>query len=530
MTMRWIVTLLVSLVLLPTSAWAAGGRPYALAPPGFSASVASAQNAQGKQRQFKSQEESDAFKAVQSEKDPRQKISQAQAFLQQYPESEMRDVAYFQMMLGYHELKDRANSIDAGHKVIQLNPEFTYAFYNLGYEYLSPDPLDFDQGVWDLARAVALARATQDQATADMEKTLTGVYADYHGSAEGLPGLVAQAASSPNPPAGFRVAPPKLFGSKGVTAESVRQGGLGSCYFHSTVAAVARWNPQAIQQIITENNDGTYTVLFPDGKKVNVYPEDLRYGRLSRFDFSDGQWVGVLLRAYAQRQVRETLMAGIESSSMFALVKPYAESYIESTDPLLLAYDRAIRDVVNQTGDIDKARMAARLRDEMKDIPIPDTFKDSLISTLQSSGVFDALSEVVKQNGEFFGAYRAVGNGGIPALVMHNLFGAKAAALETKSREDVAAFLSQAVPSKLPIVAATGGAEIQALEADKKVPPGSDQWYVEKHAYTVIGYDPQAQTVTLRNPWGHHPEPDGTFTLPLAAFTDSFEVIQTIAN
>ena len=528
--MRWIVTFLVTLSFLPAGSSAEGRHPLRRALPAVRAWSAAAQTAPAKQRQFKSQEESDAFKTVQNEKDPHQKISRAQAFLQQFPESEARDLAYYQMMLAYHELKDRANSIDAGHKVIQVNPEFTYAFYNLGYEYLSPDPLDFDQGVWDLARAVALARTAQDQATAQMEKTLAGVYSDYHGSAEGIPELVAQAASAPNPPAGFHVAPPKLYGSKGVSLESVRQGGLGSCYFHSTVAAVARWHPQAIQKIITENNDGTYTVLFPDGKKVNVYPEDLRYGRLSRFDFSDGQWVGVLLRAYAQREVRETLLGGIESSSMFALVKPYAESYIESSDPLLLAYDRAIRDVVSQTGDIDKAKMAARLKDETKDIPVPDTLKDSLLSTLQSSGVFDAVSEVVKQNGEFFGAYRAVGNGGIPALVMHNLFGAKAAELDTKSREDVAAFLTQAVPSKQPIVAATGGATVEALEGDKKVPAGSDQWYVERHAYTVIGYDPQSQTVTLRNPWGHHPEPDGTFTLPLAAFTESFEVIQTIAN
>jgi len=36
--------------------------------------------------------------------------------------------------------------------------------------------------------------------------------------------------------------------------------------------------------------------------------------------------------------------------------------------------------------------------------------------------------------------------------------------------------------------------------------------------------------VTLRNPWGNHPDPDGTFTISLAAFADSFEVIETVAN
>lgn len=538
MRKRLTMTVLVSLLVPLAVAGATGGRP---SPPGMAvpralsgwnaeAQDAPAQAAAGKKREFKTQEESDAFQALQNEKDAHQKISRAQAFLQQFPESEMRDVAYFQMMLGYHELNDRAKCIDAGHQAVQINPQFTYAYYNLGYEYLQPEPLDFDQGVWDLARATALARATQDAQATEIEKTLTGVYTDYHGSSDGLAELITQAGGSPDVPAGFHVPAPKLYGPKGVAADAVRQGGLGSCYFHSTVAAVARWNPKAIQDIITENGDGTFTVRFPDGKKVNVYAEDLRYGRLSRFDRSDGQWVGVLLRAYAQREVRETLMSGIEGSDMFALVKPYAQSFVESSDPLLLAYDRAIRDVVNQAGEIDKARMAARLKDEMKDIPVPDTFKDSLLKTLESSGVYDAVAGLVKQNGELFGAYRAVGNGGIPAMVMHNLFGAKAAALDTKSRENVAAFLSQAMPSKQPVVAATGGASLQALQAQSKMPQDADKWYVEKHAYTVTGYDPQAQTVTLRNPWGDHPDPDGSFTIPLATFADSFEVIQTVAN
>ena len=123
-----------------------------------------------------------------------------------------------------------------------------------------------------------------------------------------------------------------------------------------------------------------------------------------------------------------------------------------------------------------------------------------------------------------------MGNGGIPALVMLNLFGVKPGAMETKSREDVAAFLSQAMPSKQPVVAATGGASLQSLQAQSKTMQDADKWYVEKHAYTVTGYDPQAQTVTLRNPWGDHPDPDGTFTIPLATFAESFEVIQTVAN
>jgi hypothetical protein len=60
------------------------------------------------------------------------------------------------------------------------------------------------------------------------------------------------------------------------------------------------------------------------------------------------------------------------------------------------------------------------------------------------------------------------------------------------------------------------------------VPDDTEKWYVEGHAYTLLGYDLQAQTVTLRNPWGEHPDPGGVFTIPLSTFAESFEMIQTV--
>jgi hypothetical protein len=38
-----------------------------------------------------------------------------------------------------------------------------------------------------------------------------------------------------------------------------------------------------------------------------------------------------------------------------------------------------------------------------------------------------------------------------------------------------------------------------------------------------MSYDDAEQTVTLRNPWGAHPSPDGIFTLPLSVYLDSYE-------
>jgi hypothetical protein len=43
---------------------------------------------------------------------------------------------------------------------------------------------------------------------------------------------------------------PPLYGSKVISAEAVRQGGLGSCYFHASIAAEAHTSPDLVRQAI----------------------------------------------------------------------------------------------------------------------------------------------------------------------------------------------------------------------------------------------------------------------------------------
>jgi hypothetical protein len=169
------------------------------------------------------------------------------------------------------------------------------------------------------------------------------------------------------------------------------------------------------------------------------------------------------------------------------------------------------------------------LKTETKDIPIPDTYKDSVLQTLASSGVFDVVAQAVKQNGELFGAYRAIGHGGIPGRVMQTLLAKDPLGAKIKSASQVAELLSQVSPAKQPIVVGTSPLSLKDLEAQQSVPDDAKNWYVEGHAYTVLSYDLQAQTITLRNPWGEHPAPDGVFTIPLTTFANSFEMIQTVA-
>jgi len=318
-----------------------------------------------------------------------------------------------------------------------------------------------------------------------------------------------------------------LYGSKGIVPEAVRQGRLGSCYFHAVIAALAQRREDTIRKMIQSNADGSYTVTFGDGKKETAYPEDLRYTHDSGYDLSDGQWVAVLFRAYAQRVLRGALLQAVDSSDIFPLLKQPVEQLVASNDPLVLAYDRAIRAQVDQDGNIDRAKLEAGLKKEMAPISVPDTMKDSLIGMLETGGFFDKMVAFIQQNGELFGAYRAVGQGGIADRVMKT-FSGSTRFQENQSAAQAGTALAEAVKNGVPIVACTGGSQFyQVVAKGQALPAGTDQWYVNAHCYTVLNYDSGAATVNIRNPWARHPDPDGVFSLPLNAFVPAYAGIVT---
>jgi hypothetical protein len=319
-----------------------------------------------------------------------------------------------------------------------------------------------------------------------------------------------------------------LYGSKGITPEAVRQGKLGSCYFHAVIAALAQRRTDTIRKMIQPNPDGSYTVTFGDGKKETAYPEDLRYAHDSGYELSDGEWVAVLFRAYAQRVLRESLLEAIESSDIFPMLKQPAEQLAASSDPLVLAYDRAIRAQVDQDGNIDRVKLEGGLKKEMAPITaVPDSIKDSLIGLLESGGFFDKMVTMIQHNGELFGAYRAVGQGGIADRVMKTLAGS-ARFQENQSESQAGAALAEAVKDGMPIAACTGGSRYyQEVAKGQSLPPDTDLWYVNAHCYTVLGYDSSAATVNLRNPWARHPDPDGVFSLPLRSFFSAYAGLVT---
>lgn len=318
-----------------------------------------------------------------------------------------------------------------------------------------------------------------------------------------------------------------LYGPHGVTPQAVQQGKLGSCYFHAVIAALAQAEPQKLQGMIQSGSEGTYSVTFADGTKETAYPEDLQYTQQSGYDRSEGLWVAVLFRAYAQRVLRQSLAAAIDKSDLFTFVKSYAQDLITSNDLVLLAYDRAIRSQVDQKGNIDRTKLEAQLLKELGPISVPNEAKNSFIKLLDSGGFFDSMVEAIKQNGEIFGAYRAVGQGGIAERVMQTLTGTLQVVLND-SETQAGPALEQVFKEGRPVVACSGGSVFyEQVAAGKPLPDETKTWYVNAHCYTALAYNPNSRMVTLRNPWGHFPNEDGVFDLPVRTFVPAFRGIIT---
>jgi tetratricopeptide (TPR) repeat protein len=286
------LTVLAALAALPSAVW---GAPL-----------------QAKQRQMKTNEEYQAYMAMNNEKDPNQKLSLADAFVQKFPDSDFKDMAYFQKMAAYQQLGKVAEALDAGHKALDINPDsldvinleatlipyYTFkagdsagmemlsraetdvkhgldllskltkpenvkpedwdkavksaragmntalgyvalqkkdyasastylkaatednpgealATYLLGQAYLYSTPPDYNNAIWDLARAVALSKAAGNANATEFQKFFDQVYVNRHGSDAGESDVIQQASASATPPQGFNVPPPERHKATG---------------------------------------------------------------------------------------------------------------------------------------------------------------------------------------------------------------------------------------------------------------------------------------------------------------------------
>ena len=95
------------------------------------------------------------------------------------------------------------------------SPNDIYANYRLGTAYLYSKPPDFDNAIWYLARADDLAKAAKGPDAPSIDKFFNQVYLGRHGSDQGESDVLTQAAASPTPPQGFKVAPPEKHAPTG---------------------------------------------------------------------------------------------------------------------------------------------------------------------------------------------------------------------------------------------------------------------------------------------------------------------------
>jgi hypothetical protein len=156
-----------------------------------------------------------------------------------------------------------------------------------------------------------------------------------------------------------------------------------------------------------------------------------------------------------------------------------------------------------------------QLDHELQGLPAPA--KDTAEKALTTESVVNAISTMLKENGELFGAYRAVGNGGLPERVL-KAFTGSSRTLQKLSLEQVKAELHDAQVQKKAVTASTGTESLEQLRGQGVATPGdAAAWYVAQHAYTVLDFD--GANVTLRNPWGDHPlDTQGIVHLPVASF------------
>jgi hypothetical protein len=119
-----------------------------------------------------------------------------------------------------------------------------------------------------------------------------------------------------------------LYGSSGAPSYlDVNQGYLGDCYFLSSLGDVALQDPQAIENMITNNGNGTDSVRFfvngqPDYVTVNdqlpVFGGGTHWANGSTLEFANGtadNWVALAEKAYAQLNAQTNAPHGMQLNS-----------------------------------------------------------------------------------------------------------------------------------------------------------------------------------------------------------------------
>ena len=130
------------------------------------AQSAPAQPAQGKRPpQAKTQPEFDAYKAAAANQDPAALMKAADDFATKFPDSELRVILYKTAMRGFQQVNDGDNMIEAGRKVLKIDPDDPEALVGVAEvlaERTRDTDLDKDQRLDEAMKLAQRATETID--------------------------------------------------------------------------------------------------------------------------------------------------------------------------------------------------------------------------------------------------------------------------------------------------------------------------------------------------------------------------------
>lgn len=107
---------------------------------------------------WKSQDEYNAYQAMASEKDPQKKVALAEAFLQKYPDSAVKNYVYVAMMNTYQQLGDSAKAIDTAKKLLEIDANNLDALRYLSFAFPFTFKPDDPNASSELSRAESDAK------------------------------------------------------------------------------------------------------------------------------------------------------------------------------------------------------------------------------------------------------------------------------------------------------------------------------------------------------------------------------------
>lgn len=245
-----------------------------------------------------------------------------------------------------------------------------------------------------------------------------------------------------------RISSPKrdLLNGEVPTLESCHQGPLGDCYFVAVVGAAVVRDADSVRRMINPCGEGSFSVVFGNGKEVKVEPLTDAELALTSSAGAGGLWLSILEKAYGSIRT-ESLPEDKQSESATDAIAHGGSSV------------STIRLLTGHTTD----RIGFRPRTPRPTTGAPATKPGSAVPAAPVS--LD------------------------PALIEKHL---------AEALPKVRTHLVESLGDRRLVAAGT--------PKDGKMPPGVNG----NHAYAVLGYDPDHDTVDLWNPHGNTFRPKGT--------------------